>query len=68
MARADRLARQIKDLKLNDDRLSKRMKAHSDRIEKLRSTLEYFHEVRGSDGPRALPVIENRQQERRGVR
>jgi hypothetical protein len=69
MARADRLARQIKDLKLSDDKLSSRMKAHSDRMEKLRSTLEYFHEVRGSDGPRALTVIERRvAQDRREVR
>lgn len=69
MARADRLARQIKDLKLRDDRLSGRMKKHSDRMERLRSTLEYFHELRGNDGPRALPVIERKAaQDRRGVR
>ena len=60
MARADRLARQIKELKLSDDKLSGRMKAHSDRMEKLRSTLEHFHEVRGNDGPRALPVVERK--------
>jgi hypothetical protein len=37
MARADRLARQIKDLKPSDDKLSTRMKGHSNRMEKLRS-------------------------------
>lgn len=57
---ADRLARQIKELKTNDDTLSKRMADYSRRIEKLRATLEDFHETRGNDLPRALPVIERR--------
>lgn len=69
MAQADRLARQIKDLKPGDEKLSSRMQAHSDRMEKLRSTLEYFHEVRGNEGPRVLPVVERKvAQDRRGVR
>jgi len=67
MARADRLARQIKDLNLTDENLASRMRAHGDRMEKLRSTLEHFHEVRGNDGPRALPVVERKAaQDRRG--
>jgi hypothetical protein len=68
MARADRLARQIKDLKLSDEKLADRMQAHSDRMEKLRSTLEHFHELRGNEGQRALPIVERKAaQERRGV-
>jgi hypothetical protein len=67
MARADRLARQIKDLNLTDENLASRMRAHGDRMEKLRSTLEHFHEMRGNDGPRALPVVERKAaQDRRG--
>ena len=57
---ADRLARQIKELKTNDDTLSKRMADYSRRTEKLRAALEDFHETRGNDLPRALPVIERR--------
>ena len=69
MTRADRLARQIKDLKTGDERLNKRMVDHSHRMEKLRSTLEHFHSVRGVEAPRALPMIENnRSDARRGVR
>jgi hypothetical protein len=67
MARADRLARQIKDLKVGDDRLSKRMAGYSHRIERLRSTLEHFHSVRGDDAPRALSIVENHKSVHRGV-
>jgi hypothetical protein len=59
MARADRLARQIKELKTGEAKLNKRMTDHSRRIEKLRSTLEHFHSARGSDAPRASAIKEN---------
>jgi hypothetical protein len=69
MTRADRLARQVKDLNTGDERLKKRMMDHSHRMEKLRSTLEDFHLVRGTDAPRALPIIENNKPDaHRGVR
>lgn len=69
MTRADRLARQIKDLKTGDEKLSKRTLAHSHRMEKLRSTLEHFHSLRGTEAPRALPIIENNKPDaHRGVR
>jgi hypothetical protein len=69
MTRADRLARQIKDLKTGDEKLNKRMMDHSHRIEKLRSTLEHFHSVRGTDAPRVLPIIDNNKPDaHRGVR
>jgi hypothetical protein len=54
---------------VTDEKLATRMRAHSDRMEKLRSTLEHFHEVRGNDGPRASPVIERKvAQDRKGAR
>jgi hypothetical protein len=69
MTRADRLARQIKDLKTGDDKLSKRMAGYSHRLEKLRSTLEHFHSVRGNDVPRAISIIDNHKSgTQRGVR
>ena len=69
MTRADRLARQIKGLKTGDENLNKRMVDHSHRMEKLRSTLEHFHSVRGADAPRSLPIIENTKSDaHRGVR
>jgi len=69
MAQADRLARQIKELKTGDAKLDKRMLEHSRRMEKLRSTLEHFHSVRGAEAPRALPLIENKKPSmQRGVR
>jgi hypothetical protein len=58
MTRADRLARQIKELKIGDDLLTKRLSDHSHRMEKLRATLEHFQETRGNDFPRALPIVE----------
>jgi hypothetical protein len=57
MAHADRLARQVKALRTGDDMLNKRMAEHSHRMEKMRATLEHFHETRGRDLPRALGVI-----------
>jgi hypothetical protein len=69
MTRADRLARQVKALKTSDEKLNRRMIAHSHRMEKLRSTLEHFLSIRGNDGPRALPIIENSKPDvHRGVR
>jgi hypothetical protein len=69
MARADRLARQIKELKTGDIKLGKKISDHSHRMEKLRATLEHFHETRGEDLPRALPVVERRRfgQSRTGI-
>jgi hypothetical protein len=68
MARADRLARQIKDLKPSDEKLAKRMADHSHRMEKLRSTLEHFYELRGNDRPLALSLIDrSASYERKGV-
>jgi hypothetical protein len=68
MTRADRLARQIKELRTGDQALTKRMVQHSRRLEKLRSTLEHFHETRGRDAPRALAIIERQNSsEHRGV-
>jgi hypothetical protein len=58
MTRADRLARQIKELKTGDDLLTKRLTDHSHRMEKLRATLEDFQEARGSNLPRALSIVE----------
>lgn len=69
MTRADRLARQIKDLKTGDEPLTNRMAMHSHRIEKMRSTLEYFHEVRGVDFPQAGALVERHgPDEHRGIR
>jgi hypothetical protein len=59
MSRADRLARQIKELKV-DERLRSRLSSYSRRMEKLRAALEHFHETRGNDVPRALPIIERK--------
>jgi hypothetical protein len=59
MRGADRLARQIKELKV-EERLSSRMSDYSRRMEKLRASLEHFHETRGNDVPRALPIIERK--------
>jgi hypothetical protein len=68
MAKADRLARQIKELKIGDEKLMKRMLQHSRRMEKLRSALEYFHEARGNDAPRALAIVERQgSREYRGI-
>ncbi|MBV8826987.1 MAG: hypothetical protein JO220_18515 [Hyphomicrobiales bacterium] len=58
MTRADRLSRQIKELKTGDDLLTKRLTDHSHRMEKLRATLEHFQETRGANHPRALPIVE----------
>ena len=58
MARADRLARQMKELRTGDEMLNKRLAEHSHRMEKMRATLEHFHEMRGRDLPRALAVID----------
>lgn len=57
MAEADRLARQIKDLRISDSDLSARLTTHSRKIENLRSALENLFEVRGRSSARALAVI-----------
>lgn len=57
MATADRQARQIKELKVGDDKMTERLKKHSRRIESLRAGLENLYEDRGAGAPRALPVI-----------
>lgn len=66
MASAERKAREVKGLKpsaveaerhridLGD--LMKRMTAHSQKIDKLRASLENLHEARGNDAPRARPI------------
>ena len=63
MSRADRLARQIKDLNVDDEKLMKRMVDHSHRVEKMRSTLENLFEVRGNDVPQDAKIVENKLQE-----
>jgi hypothetical protein len=56
--RADRLARQTKQLSTGDDNLSKRLSGYCLRVEKLRAMLEHLHETRGNDMTRALPNVE----------
>ena len=67
IADADRLARQVKQLKPSEEvavlhdidvnKLMKRLYDHSRRIEKLRSTLENIHEARTDEAPRAHPLV-----------
>ena len=53
MAQADRLARQIKELKTGDEELTKRLIKHSRRVEAKRATLENLYAVRGDRAARA---------------
>jgi hypothetical protein len=57
VAEADRLARQVKELKIGDDDLSARLVKHSRKIEAMRAALENFYEVRGRSSARAPAVI-----------
>ena len=66
MASAQRKAREVKGLRpsaaeaerhrIDLDDLMKRMTAHSQKIDKLRASLENLHETRGNDAPRARPI------------
>ena len=66
MAEADRVARQIKQLRpsaaeaemreIDLDGLMRRLHDHSRKTEKLRTTLEALHEARTDESPRARPV------------
>jgi hypothetical protein len=60
MTQADRLARQVKELKTGDIDLTKRLVAHSRRVERLRASLEHLHEKRGDD-PRRSPAAVRRR-------
>jgi hypothetical protein len=68
MTRADRLARQIKALNADDEKLMKRMEAHSHRVEKLRATLENLYETRGIDTPQVATIIEKKSSKNTGAR
>ena len=67
MAEADRLARQVKELRpsapdaaaagVDVEKLMKRLADQSRGIEKLRIMLERHHEARGEEGPRCRPVV-----------
>ena len=61
LAYADRLARQVKNLKTGDANLTKRLKEHSGRVEARRRVLENLYEARGDGAARAPAAI------RRGV-
>ena len=57
MAQADRLARQVKNLKIGNDKLAKRLTDHSRRIEARRTVLESLYEAWGDGAPRAPKAI-----------
>lgn len=57
MTDVDRSARQIKELKTGEEAMTKRLVAHSRRLERLRATLEHLHETRGEDHPRSPAAI-----------
>lgn len=61
LGQADRLARQVKELKIGDEKMTKRLIRHSHRIEKKRSVLENLYDVRGDGAARAPAAV------RRGV-
>jgi hypothetical protein len=63
MAEADRLARQVKELKIGNAELSARLVTHSRKIEALRAALENFYEVRGRSSARAPAVILTNREE-----
>ena len=66
MVETARLARRIKQLKPSESeaalreidlsKLMKRFHDHSQKMEKMRTTLETIHETRGDETPRARPV------------
>lgn len=58
MTRIDRAARQVKRLKIGEERMTKRLSEHSSRMERLRETLEHLHEVHGDDHPRSPKAIQ----------
>lgn len=58
MAQADRLARQVKELKTGDEKMTDRLTKHSHRIEALRAGLESLHEARGEGAPRAPAALQ----------
>lgn len=67
MTEVDRVARQVKDLKFSNDeakalrvdgeKLSKRLADHSRQIEKMRLGLEDLHESRAGSAPRARSAV-----------
>lgn len=61
MAEADRLARQVKNLKIDDKNLTLRLEKHSHLVEMRRTVLENLQEIRGDSPPRAPAAV------RRGV-
>ena len=58
VTRADRLARQVKELEIGEKIMTKRLVRHSRRLERLRVTLEHLHETRGNDSPRSLAAVQ----------
>jgi hypothetical protein len=57
MTRVDRSARQVKNLKIGDEGMTRRLVEHSRRLERMRATLEHLYETRGDDHPRSLPAV-----------
>ena len=52
LTRADRLARQVIELKIGEEDMTIRLVRHSRLLERLRVSLEHLHETRGNDSPR----------------
>ncbi len=57
MTRADRLARQVKELKIGEEEITQRLVKHSRRMERLRATLEHLHEMHGDGAPRSPAAV-----------
>ena len=57
MAQADRLARQVKELKTGDEKMIGRLTEHSRLVEARRAVLENLQETRGDSAPRAPAAI-----------
>jgi hypothetical protein len=57
MAEADRLARQVKELKTGNKELTSRLTKHSRRIESMREVLESLFEARGDGVARARATV-----------